>query len=320
MAIADISRVGATVAWIIGARDDSFHFAVDDDRFTLHEIANAIIETETELIRDFAEAYHPQRTDFLEWLPANGMTSGDNAPSHVGQIEAVRMLPAAFPGAITFLPAALGVVGDGVTIADSGFYDDLPLRFTTTGSLIGTGIALATTYYITNFNIETGLFQLYTIFGDTGSLLNITGQGTGVHTAIPQIQESDWSLAESTTRTNIREWNENPTIFADIDGFFNLTNETLEFTGRTAQVKVVDYTPDYPTLAVEGVEDEEIGSLQIDDIWEGGLVAGAVVKLAKIGVPAGVVTVNAGRYAECRQMIRQGLTYKPEIDTAQKIQ
>lgn len=88
---ANIDRVGASIAWIIGARTDNFAFEIDDDRFSKFEIAQSIIQTEAELVRDFAEAYHAERTPFLTWAPAAGMDIGDVIPAHIGQVEGVRI-------------------------------------------------------------------------------------------------------------------------------------------------------------------------------------------------------------------------------------
>jgi hypothetical protein len=101
MAAASITRVGAEVCFKIGARDDAYDFLVADDRFKKAEIANAIVETEAELVQDFADAYHPQIMPFLFWKPDAGMASGDQVPAHIGQIQDVRIKRPLTQGTLT---------------------------------------------------------------------------------------------------------------------------------------------------------------------------------------------------------------------------
>lgn len=207
---------------------------------------------------------------------------------------------------------------------------------------------------------------------------------------------------QPTTLTNIRLWRENPSIFPNADGYYHLSNQTLEFTGETAQVNVVVYDPEYggesedehwvlertfqgaaliqqgepinyltgftfepddvgrriivmanPLLggvnpAIDSIitsvelgsfhtEDNAVGEaenviamifankgiftakLQISDIWESALVSGAVVKLAKLGVPPSLVMHHSNEFSKCEAQVRQGLVYKPEVNIAQKL-
>jgi hypothetical protein len=234
--VASIDRVGARVCYTIGARGDLYRFEVDDDRFDVREIGQAIVEAAAEMVCAFAEAYHPQRIPFLQWLPAGGMDSGDTVPAHIGQIEAVRV----------------------------------------------------------------------TATGESES----------------EPEDDDWMLAEKTTAANIKLWRENHnSIFEDTDGYYDLTNQTLEFTGGVAQVKIVAYEPLYAETVDESEsEDEEagnVGELQISDIWETCLHAGAIVRLAKLGVPAELIRHYSGEFTGCLSRIRQGLTSKAEIDQEQ---
>lgn len=240
--IASIDRVGARVVWILGARGDDFAFEVEDDRFNKYEIANAIIETESELFSDFADAYHPERADFLAWLPADGLDSGNTVPGHLGQIEGVRIFPTS--DTETFNP-----------------------------------------------------------------------------------DEDEWVTGQSTTDTNIRLWREN---YRPIDGeegifdlndhdqsdsmlagYFNLTNQTIEFTGGKAQVRIVVYNPTYPDASAF-----TYGTLQIASRWERALIAGTISKLGKIGVDPNILSSNLLAFNGARMAIRQGLSASPEINQA----
>ncbi|MBX3288373.1 MAG: hypothetical protein KF855_03415 [Acidobacteria bacterium] len=318
MAVADINRVGARVVWAIGARSDAFAFAIDDDRFNIQEVAAAIIEAEAEMVRWFAESHHPQRERFLQWLPEGGMNSGETIPEHLGQIEAVRI----------------------------GSYESE--------------------------------------------------------------SEEDWEIADVTTATNIKLWSRHPDIFPNAEGYYHLTNQTLEFTGDKAQVKAVVYEPGYvesesesesgewvldrmfqgaaliqnsetvnyltgagmtaddvgkrivamgnPALSgtnpvldsiitnaldsqvytVDGavgeaenaiamffryveIESANFPYLQIDDIWESALVSGAIINLAKLGVPPELIMHHTNKFAKAESQVRQGLHFSPEIDLADKL-
>lgn len=172
MGIASINRVGARVAWLIGARSDSFKYEVEDDRFNKNEISNAIIEAEAQIVGDFAEAGHSQREPFLAWVPDAGMAHNDVVPGHRGQIEAVRIVP-----------------------------------------------------YIIHDQEDV---------------------------------DAPWIPGEKTSRYNIEQWRENhnhifdpiahDTLGSNLAGFYDLTNQTIGFTGVKAQAKVVDYDPLYATL------------------------------------------------------------------------
>lgn len=248
MGNASIARVGARIVWIIGARGDSFAFEVQDDRFDKHEIAQAIVETESELVRDFAESYHAERIPFLVWAPSAGLDSGDVIPTHIGQIEGIRIFP----------------------------------------------------------------FDM-----DTDDLNSI------------DLEDANVKSGQATTQTNVQMWRENYHSDDDADGIFdaedfdqdgsilagyyNRTNDTLDFVGTKAQVKIVDYTPDYSDGSPT-----DYGSLQISDIWESDLVAGTVAKLAKLGVTQDILQQNTSAYMQARSLIRTDA--KPEVDVVQKMQ
>jgi glycosyltransferase involved in cell wall biosynthesis len=89
--VASMDRVGARVVWLINARGDDFAFEVDDDRFNKFEIAQAIVETEFEIVQLLADIQHPHRTNFQLWLDVE---HGEQVPKHLGRIEAVKSLSA----------------------------------------------------------------------------------------------------------------------------------------------------------------------------------------------------------------------------------
>ncbi len=225
MAISDITSITSRVIFLLGAQDSlgSFDGTTDDDRFDEEEIERAVIETESELMRDLAETYHPFRSNFLEW--SGDLAHGDTLPAHLGQVEAVQIKPYS--------------------------------------------------------------------------------------------SASDYISAQSESREMIRLFRQNYNNRFDsydhdeensqLAGYFCLTNNTLEFTGASARVKTFSYTPDY---------DEP--SLQIDAVFDGALVAGAIGKLHKIGVPDDVTMHYSQQYSQMRQLIRTGVLTMPEINTLQE--
>ncbi len=220
MAEAELEKVVARVAWIIGARGDNFNDTISDDRFILEEIQRAVIETEAEVVRALAEGYHPMRADFLQWT--NDLDNGEVLPTHLGQVEAIRIRP--YTGA-------------------------------------------------------------------------------------------DYEIAEATSRSNIKDWRKPGTVFDDIAhdqsgsglaGYFNLTNETLTYTGYAAQALVVDYSPDFDTP-----------ELQVDSQFEGTLVAGTIPRLNKLGVPQALTMTYGGMYSQFLGLIRSGVAEMPTLTQAQ---
>jgi hypothetical protein len=133
----------------------------------------------------------------------------------------------------------------------------------------------------------------------------------------PFLESATYNLAESTSRSNIRDWRENTNgMFDDTDhdrdgsalsGYFNITNETLTFTGYRAQVRICDYSPDYTTPA-----------LQVDNQFDGTLIAGTIPRLNKIGVPQALVMSYGQQYASFLALIRQGINEMPTISEAQQ--
>ncbi len=227
MAAADRDTVGTRVIWAIGARLSSGSYTFDtsdDDRFSDNEIYTAIVETESELVRDICESYHPMRDTFTA-LSAT-ISHGGEVPERIGQIESIHIEPS----------SAAGFVLRG----------------------------------------------------------------------------------EKTTRTNIDLWRENQNSrFDDVDhdqagsklaGYYALDGDTLYYTGLNAQAMIATYDPDFATFA-----------LQIDEMFTSPLVSGAIMRLAKVGVPPELVRSYANLYARQRADIRQGLMGSPSLEQEQKI-
>lgn len=223
MAAAAIAKTTARVLWILNAHNGAFNDTVSDDRFIQEEIRRALIETESELVRDICEANHPKRAAFLAW--SSDLAHGDTLPEHIGAVEAVQIKK--HSGASGFEPA------------------------------------------------------------------------------------------ERTTRENIRLWRENyNSVFdtiahnasgSNLSGYFNITNETIYFTGHAAQVKICTFTPDYSTPAHK-----------ISDEFEGALVAGAIPKLTKVGVPSELANMYLNQFTQMRQLIRGGASALPDVQEAQR--
>ena len=221
MATSDLTKITGRVLWLLGSHNGSFNDTVADDRFIAEEIKRAIVETEAEIVRDLCESYHPMRLPFLA-LSAD-LENGDGVPEHIGQIEAVWILPTS--------------------------------------------------------------------------------------------TSNDPILAESTSRSNILAWRENHNNVFDaadhdqagssLTGYFNITNDTITFTGYRAQVNICTYIPNY-------------SALQIDNAFDGMLVAGTIPKLNKIGVEQSLVATQANIYAQMRSTLRE--KNMPEIGQAQIIQ
>jgi hypothetical protein len=157
---------------------------------------------------------------------------------------------------------------------------------------------------------------------ERGQFLTTVGvdHGEQVHRHLGQIEAVivDDQVATPTTATNIKLWRENYNgIFgADeckgIGGpYYNLTNNTIEYVGKDASVRICRYEPEYSNT-------DPFGTLQISSQWESVLVDGAIPKLARLGVPPELVGFHASSYASHRQRILQGTNYSPEVDIEQR--
>ena len=79
----------------------------------------------------------------------------------------------------------VNLTDDELTLGAHGFYTGLKIRFTTTGTL-PTGISPATDYFA--ILIDTDIIQIATSYANAiaGTEIDITGEGTGAHTAVVQ--------------------------------------------------------------------------------------------------------------------------------------
>lgn len=133
----------------------------------------------------------------------------------------------------------------------------------------------------------------------------------------PYSGATTYELAEATSRSNIRDWRTNTanvfdainhdTTGSSLAGYFNITNETLTFTGYRAQVKTCYYVPDYLTP-----------ELQIDSTFDTALVAGTIPRLNKLGLPQALVMSYGSLYANSLNMIRGGMAEMPSVTDAQR--
>lgn len=121
--------------------------------------------------------------------------------------------------------------------------------------------------------------------------------------------------AESTSRENIRLWRENynqtfdsiahDALGSELAGFYNLTGQTLTFTGYRAQAKIFTFNPNY-------------SAHQIDANFEPNIICGAIPKLLKIGVPAALAAHYGNQYQNMRNLLRGGHSQMPEVQEIQK--
>jgi hypothetical protein len=117
-------------------------------------------------------------------------------------------------------------------------------------------------------------------------------------------------IGEATTRDNIKAWRLNhnsrygslahTAAGAITAGYFNITNQTIVFTGVSAKVKICTFTPNYTAH-------------QITNDFESGIIAGAIPKLNKTGVPPSLVTHYENQYSNWLSAIRNGHKSLPPI-------
>jgi hypothetical protein len=325
MATAEMERVGARVAFLIGARGDAYAFLCEDDRFDRREIGQAIDETEAEIVTICAEGYHPQDRRFREWVPESGMINGEIVQEHVGQIRGVRVT------AFDVEPAP-PIDEDDWMLADVASLTQIRLwREDVANRPLEARVFENTEGYYSLIN-ETleftgGLAQVLIVnyepdYADTADPSESEAEeGTVVVVrTIPLATISAGSVVQADAGTG------NFSI-ADIGRFARLAPGGA-LIGQITEVTSVDEAATdggfvgEPQVDVD-VEIYEIvntsaGTLQISDLWEPCLIAGAISRLAKVGVPAALVGHYTNEYEKCKARIRQGMMNKPEIDEKQR--
>lgn len=118
---------------------------------------------------------------FLNNFP-NGETGSINGLQTIASVTSttITFLTAATGNTQNFIPTAVTVGTPGIiTIANHGFQNNDPIRFTNSGGALPAGLFTGTTYYVGG--VTTNTFQVYSAVGPTTPTA-ITTQGTGTHT------------------------------------------------------------------------------------------------------------------------------------------
>lgn len=122
-------------------------------------------------------------------------------------------------------------------------------------------------------------------------------------------------IGEKTSRDNISRWRANynniygnlahNAVNSPLAGYYNLTNDTLTYTGLSAVVKYCNYSPNYTAL-------------QIDNSFEPVLVSGSIPKLYKLGVPSEIIQVYGQMYSQFIEMIMKAQSI-PDLPIMQEV-
>ena len=80
----------------------------------------------------------------------------------------------------TFLPAAVDIGTEVITIPAHGYYTGMRVRFSSTGAL-PTGLSVATDYYLIVLTSSTFQVASTLAFANVPTAINLTGTGTGIH-------------------------------------------------------------------------------------------------------------------------------------------
>lgn len=105
------------------------------------------------------------------------MVAGDNITNQMTSLVTKLLGDPGTKGTQTFAPADVNTGTETITLASNALFNTQVVRFTSTGTLPA-GLSTGTTYFIVGATANT--FQVSATSG--GSPINLTSQGTGVHT------------------------------------------------------------------------------------------------------------------------------------------
>lgn len=104
-------------------------------------------------------------------------------PAAGGPGWSILMDKSATPVTKTFLPAAVNIGTEEITIAGHGYYTGEQVVLSNSGGALPAGLS-ASTYYVIKVNADTIKLATSFAYAYAGTAVNITSQGTGTHAAI----------------------------------------------------------------------------------------------------------------------------------------
>lgn len=162
----------------------------------------------------------------------------------------------------TFDPADVSVIGDTIDIGVTDFVDLDAVRFTTTGAL-PTGISLATTYYIISYSNADPLATLQlSPTADGSGLVNITGQGTGVHTMQKYLPTTELPMQ----RLKNPQQAQLDRYLSSVFTYYTVQADTLFIFPTTLTGQVNFANPCYPTNLAALPDSEEAEKLFLQEL------------------------------------------------------
>lgn len=260
------------------------------------EIANAILSADGEVCTVIANSpQSPFQSTFA--ISAATVTNGGNLPARNGMVIGVTGVMGAVASS-TFANTAISTTTDLVTAADHGWVTGQKVQVSA-GGVLPTGLSAATDYWLYVASTSTYGFCTSIYNAKAGSLINITGQGSGTNTVTAQYV--DFNAADY--KDTVVQADTNAYLFSDTNGvnagFYFIEGDKIYFTGAACKVVVTDYTLTASPQAPEPMLNT--------------VVAGALAHLLKDGGDDGMLSYYRGFYEQGIAMIKEGATILPAI-------
>jgi len=267
------------------------------------EISNALLYADLEIATLICNTpLHPWQTTFVQ--NPSTVTSGANLPTRNGMILRVTGQIGA-SATSTFIHTDISTSTDLVTKANHGLVTGQAVQLTTSNTL-PTGLSLATTYYVSVASSSTYGFSTTLYNAKQGTLVDITGQGTGTNTLTTQYTD----MYEADSKDSVVEATNAPYLFAtsqgNTSGFYFIEADTIYSTSPNCKVYFTDVTL--------------TSSPQCPQPYLFAVVAGGMTKLLKDGSDAQEIAFYAQQYqqylaevAGSAKMLTEIQSYQPKV-------
>lgn len=259
-------------------------------------LANYILDADFECATLIAKTpLHPYQTQFVA-APAS-LVSGSNSPIRNGMILRVTGQVGS-AATYSFTSGQISTTTDLVTVADHGLVTGQAVQLTNLSGL-PPPLVFSTTYYISVVSSSTYGFSTTLYNAKSGTLINISGQGTGTNTVTTQyidIQKADAkeTITQMANQSYMFASQQGVTAgwwFEELDTFYTTCpNAKMYYTDTT-----LTSTPQCPEPYLFAV------------------VAGAIAKAAQDGGDAGLAQYYFAQYQGYMQEIGSNAKALPEI-------
>ncbi len=260
------------------------------------EFTDRILEVDLEVCTRIALSMQsPYQTTFIQTSSAIPGPSG-NLPARNGTI--IRVTAQNGIATQTFLNTEVMVLANYVSLGNHGLVTGQKVQLTNPGTP-PTGLAVATDYWIVRASANTFQFATSAFNALNGTVITMSGQGTGTNTITTQYTEA----TEADTKDSVVEAFNLPSLFASsaggAAGFWKIEGDTIYTSSPNCKVV---YTDVIKTSAPQAPEPYEFA-----------VTAGTVAKILKDGGDDQLASYYLNQYQNYLAEITAGATVLPAI-------